>query len=77
MVPFDLWRESFIFALFLGIGIIVPCILIARLGMRLINNIGQNPSRTPYFQWSAIFNIVIIEFCTFAYLIGFYHILEK
>lgn len=72
MINFDLWSETFIFAAVYFVIIIVPCILVALLGRKLINQIGTYPSKTPIFQIGVIWQLVVIEVFTFGLLIGFF-----
>lgn len=74
MVDFDLWKESFIFALVYGGIIIIPCVLVALIGKKMIDRLGKHPSRTPVIQMSIFLPLVAIEIATFACLIGFYKI---
>ena len=55
MIEFDLWRESFIFALVYSVMIIVPCVLIALLGRSMIEKLGRYPTRTPVIQMGVFF----------------------
>ena len=71
MVEFNLWRESFIFASVYSFIIIVPCILVAILGKKMINQLGNYPTQTPYIQLDIVLQLIIIEIVTFTLLIGF------
>jgi len=72
MISFDLWSESLIFSSIYAVIIIVPCILVAIIGRRMIQQLGQYPSRTPMIQMSVFWQLVTIEIITFISLIGFY-----
>ena len=72
MVDFDLWKESFIFAVIYSFLIIIPCILAVWIGRNMIERLGQWPSKTPVIQMGAFFKLVLLEAVTFTSLIGFY-----
>ncbi len=72
MIRFDLWSESLIFAAVYFVIIIVPCVLVAILGRKLIHQIGLYPSRTPILQMGVFWQLVLVEIFTFALLIGFF-----
>ena len=74
MVAFDLWKESFIFALVYGVLIIVPCVLVALMGRKMIGQLGQWPTQTPAIQMSIIWKLILIEVVTFSLLIGFFNV---
>ena len=62
-----------ILLIFLFLGIIAfPCILVARIGYRMINKLGQFPSKTPEIQMSIFLKLVIVEVISFSFLYGFY-----
>ena len=69
MVPFNLWREALIFGLVYSVIIIVPCVVIAIMGTRLINELGRYPSKTPAIQMSVLIPLIITEIVTFAFLL--------
>ena len=74
MVEFNLWGESFIFASIYSVIIIIPCVLVALLGRKLIDQIAHFPTRAPVFHVSIFFKLVIIEAVTFTLLITFLHV---
>lgn len=76
MIAFDLWTESFIFALIYSVLVIVPCILVTLLGRKMIDELGRFPSKTPVIQVNVFYKLVVVESMTFIFLIGFYHILS-
>lgn len=77
MVPFDLWRESFLFGISYSIIIIIPCIIVGLLGRKMLDQLGRFPSKTPTIQMSVLFYLIITEVITFAALIGFYYIFAE
>ena len=76
MVQFDYWIESLIFWIFYAIIIIVPCVIIALMGRKMIAQLGLYPSRTPSIQMSVCYKLIIVEVITFTLLIAFYHFFE-
>ncbi len=72
MVKFNLWIEGFIFVGVFSVIIIVPCVLVALMGVKMIHQLGQYPTRTPVVQMSILFKLVMIEAVTFLCLSGFY-----
>lgn len=74
MVEFNLWFESFILASIFAVLIITPCILVAILGRKLIDQLGQFPSKTSKLQMSIFIPLVLIEITTFVSFYLFAHI---
>jgi len=72
MVEFNLWGESFIFAVIFAFIILVPCVLVAFIGTRMIDRLGRYPTKTPVIQMSILVPLVAIEIVTFALMLGFY-----
>ena len=72
MIQFDLWRETFIFAAVFAPLIIVPCILVAVMGRKMINQLGMFPTQTPIIQLSIFWKLVVTEIVTFVCLIAFF-----
>ena len=72
MVEFNLWKETFILVLIFSPLIIIPCILVAIIGRKMIDQLGTYPTQTPVIQVKVISKLVVIEAITFACLIGFY-----
>lgn len=76
MLPFDLWGESFIFIIIFSVILLVPCILVALIGRKMIDKLGQYPTQTPVIQMSIFIKLVILEVIAFAALLGFYNIFQ-
>ena len=72
MVEFDLWKESFIFALIYSVFILIPCVLVVLLGRPMIERLGRWPTKTPIIQISVFLKLMLLEAFTFAGLIVFY-----
>ncbi len=64
--------------MFIGIYtsiILIPCALIARIGFRMIGELGTYPSKTPAIQLSILWKLVAIEIISLTLLILVYHVL--
>ena len=72
MVAFDLWKEAFIFAIVFAPIVIIPCILVAIMGRKMIDQLGLRPTQTPIIQMSIFWKLVMIEVVTFLFLIAFF-----
>lgn len=77
MVIFNLWTEAFIFSLVYSIIIIIPCIIIAVIGKKLIDQLGQNPSNAPLIQMGIVAKLIAVEVVTFFFLISFYFVFSR
>ena len=72
MGRFNLWWESLIFAsVFSGI-VILPCVCIAIIGRKMIEQLGLYPSQSPKIQMSVLWQLIIIEVITFTLWMWFY-----
>ena len=72
MVEFNLWTEALIFGLVFAPMILIPCVLVALMGRKMIDQLGLYPSNTPIIQMSILWRLVGIELVTFCCLIGFF-----
>ena len=77
MVDFDLWIESAIFGSIYSVIIIIPCVLVALFGRKMIEKLGQFPTKTPVIQMSIFWKLLLIETFTFAALISFYFVFSN
>ena len=68
------WVGSIIFCVVFGLIVIIPCIIIAIMGRKMINQMGQFPSQTPIIQMKVFLPLMVLEVVTFASLIGFYNV---
>ena len=76
MVEFSLWREAFVFACIYGVIITVPCIIVAIIGSKMLEQLGRYPSKTPAIQMSIIWKLIITEIITFVLLLMFYNLFQ-
>lgn len=72
MVLFDLWGESFIFAAIYSVIILLPCVIIALMGRKLIEKLGRYPSKAPPIQMSIFLPFMTVFVITSALLLGFF-----
>ena len=71
---FQYWTEGLGFiGLFLFI-IGFPCVMVAVLGTKLINYIGQYPSKSARLQMIVCIQLLVVEVISFAILALFFHI---
>jgi hypothetical protein len=73
-MQFQYWHEGLIFIGLFAFIIGFPCIMVAMLGTKLINYIGQYPSKCARRQMIACLQLFVIELISFAILALFYHI---
>lgn len=71
MVIFNEWFEAFIFIGVFSVIIIIPCIIIAKIGKGLIDQLGLHPSNAPIIHLSIIYKLLITEIFSFSALIVF------
>jgi hypothetical protein len=71
---FQFWHEGLIFigCFFVMVGL--PCLLTAILGTKLIDNLGQWPSRSARLQLGICIQLLLVEIFTFAMLATFYRV---
>lgn len=72
MVAFDLWGESFIFALIFSVIILIPCLVICILGRKMIIQLSYYPSQAPRILMSICAQFFLTAIVTFALLFGFF-----
>ena len=71
---FEYWQEGIILISIFFIIMAVPCIGVAWIGYRMLNQLGQHPSKTPAIQMSIFLKLIVIELVSFGMIIGFYRI---
>lgn len=73
-MKFQFWHEGFIFIGCFIVMVGVPCFFTAMLGTRLIENLGQYPSRSAKMQMGICVQLLLVEIVGFAMLALFFHI---
>lgn len=74
---FRYWYEALIFVFSFGAIILVPCFLIAVWGSKMINDLGNFPTKSAQIQSSAGWKIFIVEMFSFFCLAVFFHIFNS
>jgi len=69
---FEYWHEAIKFIAIFFLMIMVPCLVVAWMGYKMITKIGFHPSKTPFIQLSIVFKLVTLEVLTFAAIMAFY-----
>jgi len=54
------------------VAVAVPCFFIALWGSKMINDLGNHPSKSAQIQASAGWKILLVEIASFVLLIGLY-----
>ncbi|MCD4779207.1 MAG: hypothetical protein K8S27_01470 [Candidatus Omnitrophica bacterium] len=73
MVEFDQWREAIIFCSIVGIIVVIPCFLTAKMSIKMIDQLGRYPSKTPSIIMSMCIPFSVLVFLTYFFLLLFYH----
>ena len=66
---------GFIFAAIFFVLIAVPCVGVAWLGTKLINELGRYPSKTPAIQLSIVLKLTVLEIGSWTMLLLFFRVL--
>ena len=72
--PFEFWHEGIIFISIMFFIVSIPCAAVAILGVRLINHIGQYPSKSASLQMSICIQLLAIEIFSFLALAVFFKV---
>ncbi|MGE0269563.1 MAG: hypothetical protein AB7S78_14025 [Candidatus Omnitrophota bacterium] len=68
------WIFSLVFCAVFAVIVLVPCVIIAIYGRKVIEKMGQYPSQIPVIQMQIFMPLIILGAVTFASLIGFYNV---
>jgi len=71
---FQYWHEGLKFIGFIFIVVAVPCVAVAILGVRLINHIGQYPTRSAKLQTGVCLQLLVVQVVSFLMLALFFHV---
>ncbi len=71
---FQFWHEGLIFIGCFLVMVGLPCLLTAILGTKLIDNLGQWPSRSAKLQIGICVQLLLVEIFAFAMLATFYRV---
>ncbi len=70
---FGYWKEGLTF---IGMFLFVvgfACFWVALIGSKMINDIGNFPTRSNQLQFAAAWKLILVEIVAFALLVLFYH----
>ena len=73
---FRYWYEGIIFIVVFGALILVPCFLTMVIGSKMVNDLGNFPTKSAQFQRSACWKVFVVEIVAFFFLAVFFHILN-
>lgn len=73
---FKYWYEGLMFIVVFGAMVGVPCYFTAVIGSKMLNDLGNFPTKSAQIQSSAAWKILIIEVVTFGCFAVFFNILS-
>ncbi len=65
------WLEGTIFVIVFSILIITPCIGLLMIGNKMLNDMGNFPSKAADIQMGIIWKVILIDAVTFIFLAAF------
>jgi hypothetical protein len=71
---FQYWTEGLIFIGLMLFVVGVPCVAVAVLGTKLIDHIGQYPTKSAKLQMSVCVQLLLVEIFSFLVLAAFFKI---
>lgn len=77
MVEFTMWYEALIFFLIFATIVLVPCVLCALLGLKMIDRLSMYPSKTPVISLKIFIPLLLIEAATFGCFVAFYNVFAQ
>lgn len=66
---------GYIFLVIFFVLIAIPCVGIAWLGTKMINQLGRYPSKTPAIQMSIVLKLTVLEIGSWTMLLLFFKVL--
>ena len=73
---FRYWYEGIIFVFVFGVLVLVPCFLTMVIGSKMVNDLGNFPTKSARIQRDACWKALIVEIVSFFFLAVFFHILN-
>ena len=70
---FTHWYEALIFILVFSAIVGVPCFAVAVIGTRMVNELGNFPTKAAQIQSGASWKVLIIAIVSFFFLSAFFH----
>lgn len=71
---FKYWHEAFIFVIIFSVLVIVPCYFIATFGAKMINEMGNFPTRAEEIQSKSLWKVLVTFIVAALALSVFFHI---
>ena len=73
-MPFEYWTESIVLILLFFVIILIPCVGVSIMGSKMIDQLGQFPSRAPVIHMSVLLKLSVLEIISFAMLLVFFRV---
>lgn len=73
---FEYWNEAYIFIGIFFFLMLLPCIGVTIIGYRMIEKLGQFPSKTPAIQLSIFLQLVATEVVCFGLILLYFSVLS-
>ena len=70
---FEHWHEGAILVLVFSVIMAIPCVAVAMIGTRMINELGNFPSKASQIQSNACWKVLVLEIVSFILLALFFH----
>ncbi len=70
---FKYWYEGVMFVTIFGVLVLTPCFFTATIGSKMINDVGNFPTKAEQIQQSALWKVVLIEAVAFVLLAAFFN----
>ena len=71
---FRYWYEGVLFVLFFASIVGLPCFFVSILGTKMINDLGNFPTKTANIQINVLWKLFIVEIVSFLMLTAFFRI---
>ena len=71
---FHYWYEGLLFVSFFAVIIGLPCYFVTLFGTKMINDLGNFPTKTAKIQTSILWKVLIVEIVSFMMLTAFFQI---
>ncbi len=71
---FKYWYEGIIFIVIFGMLVLIPCFFTAVIGSKMVNDLGNFPTKSAKIQSSACWKVLIIEIIFFIFFAAFFQL---
>lgn len=75
-MSFEYWQEAYIFIGTFFFLMLLPCVGVAFIGFKMIEKLGQHPSKTPAIQLSIFLQLVATEVVCFTLILLYFRVLS-